>query len=386
MKRTLKKLTVFSVCVFAMIFVSNKSYSETKSKTTVKTETHEITISDSLNTDTVLRPVAEVTSVKSDNTLRQKFSVLFGDYIIMKVKNLDSFIGMVDSCRNKSNPNMPCPVILFINGTAAPDIRAFNINKDAGTITFKLSRDAPSLQKIHFELIWSLVKVRFSAGLETSGPIDYAPDCPNVFLKYITHASLIMILLMVLLMIWVFRWLILRTNLIRATDAQSKFSLSLAQLLFWVFLVALSFVYIWITTDNLYPITGSTLVLLSISLTTTGGSKLVDRARDPLRQFESHSESFFRDILSDDLGFSVHRVQMAIWTIILGIVFIFQVIVKQEMPQFDTNLLLLMGISSTGYVGLKSIENIKGEVQAKTIKTKPVGRRPAKKNEKPKIF
>ena len=71
------------------------------------------------------------------------------------------------------------------------------------------------------------------------------------------------------------------------------------------------------------------------------------------------SGSFLQDILKDDLGYSVHRAQMFMWTVILGIVFVTGVIRFQQIPQLDESLLALMGISSGAYVGLKTMETKK---------------------------
>jgi hypothetical protein len=45
--------------------------------------------------------------------------------------------------------------------------------------------------------------------------------------------------------------------------------------------------------------------------------------------------------------------QIAVWTLVLGIVFIRSVYVDLTMPDFDATLLTLMGISSGTYIGFK---------------------------------
>ncbi len=305
-----------------------------------------------------------VTGFHSTNKYRDDNTVLFGDHLLVAVKNLPVLLKQMDSLLTKSKAQSDTlyPILLFINGLPANDIKAYSINKIEGTVNFELKRKSATLSKFHYEWLWSVVQADISIGIKGHDAIPVDPKMPKVSFKYITYVSMIVVLCMVIAMLLTFNWLIKKTNLIRITDSQSKYSLGLTQLLFWVFLIALSFVYIWITTTEMYPITGSVLVLLTISLSTSGGARLVDKARDPSRIFQASSESFFKDILSDDIGYSVHRVQMAIWTLILGIIFVYEVIVKQQMPQFDNNLLLLMGISSTGYVGLKSIESIKSEI------------------------
>jgi hypothetical protein len=62
---------------------------------------------------------------------------------------------------------------------------------------------------------------------------------------------------------------------------------------------------------------------------------------------------WYKDLLSDENGISFHRLQMAIWTIVLVIVFIRAVAADILMPDFDATLLGLIGISSGTYLGFK---------------------------------
>lgn len=66
------------------------------------------------------------------------------------------------------------------------------------------------------------------------------------------------------------------------------------------------------------------------------------------------SNWFLMDVLTDQgTGISFHRFQMFVWTLILGILFVFQVWYRLSMPEFDTTLLALLGISSGTYLGFK---------------------------------
>ena len=65
------------------------------------------------------------------------------------------------------------------------------------------------------------------------------------------------------------------------------------------------------------------------------------------------SKRFIDDILSDDDGISFHRFQIFAWTIVLIFIFIVSVYNVLAMPDFDTTLLALMGISSGTYIGFK---------------------------------
>ena len=69
------------------------------------------------------------------------------------------------------------------------------------------------------------------------------------------------------------------------------------------------------------------------------------------------SKRFLDDILSDENGVSFHRLQIAVWTLVLVIVFAFVVYDTLAMPSFDEKLLALMGISSGTYLGFKFPES-----------------------------
>jgi hypothetical protein len=62
---------------------------------------------------------------------------------------------------------------------------------------------------------------------------------------------------------------------------------------------------------------------------------------------------FLLDILNDGNGVSFHRLQSAIWTLILGLVFIRSVSQTMTMPEFSDTLLTLMAISAGTYLGFK---------------------------------
>jgi hypothetical protein len=70
------------------------------------------------------------------------------------------------------------------------------------------------------------------------------------------------------------------------------------------------------------------------------------------------SEGFFVDILSDANGISFHRFQISGWTVVLGVIFIASAYRVLSMPDFDPQLLALMGISSRTYIGFKFPEKL----------------------------
>jgi hypothetical protein len=189
------------------------------------------------------------------------------------------------------------------------------------------------------------------------------------------------------------------------------FSLGLVQMAFWFYLVVAAYVYICTTTTQVSIPIGSALGLLGISSTTGLAAVFVDKQKNdpternnllaeqatvkprvdeltakqttaPLSQDEQSelstkksrlsaitarlaelapavTQGFLTDILSDGDAVSFHRFQIAIWTIVLGAVFVWSVYRNLSMPEFDASLLTLMGISSGTYVGFKFPEKSK---------------------------
>lgn len=184
--------------------------------------------------------------------------------------------------------------------------------------------------------------------------------------------------------------------------AQRPFSLGKAQMAFWFIIVLPCFFFIWLITGSTESLTGSTLILLSISTMTTLISGYVDKSKDDkenaeqtaqenklreageqlkvvppeaqaklraemeeandrLSQIKSQappaasqkSQGFIKDILRDSYGVNLHRFQCAVWTGVLGAIFFSTTFCSLAMPDFSGTLLTLLGISNGTYVALK---------------------------------
>lgn len=190
------------------------------------------------------------------------------------------------------------------------------------------------------------------------------------------------------------------------TPKPMSFSLGRCQMAWWTVIIVSSFLYIWIVTLDWNVVPVSVLVLMGISSTTALGAVLVDSNRNDQRKALTDEKStlsvrldqiamalrtapanatdlqterdqkqtrlsqvnaqldslpspigptqgFLCDILIEEQGISLHRLQMAVWTVVLGIVFAFAVGHTLIMPEFNATLLALMGISSGTYIGFK---------------------------------
>jgi hypothetical protein len=87
--------------------------------------------------------------------------------------------------------------------------------------------------------------------------------------------------------------------------------------------------------------------------------KLLAEGVTVTRQPATQKQSWISDILSDENGISFHRFQMLAWTLVLGAYFGVSIFKDYVMPEFDTQMLVLMGISSGTYLGFKLPEQAK---------------------------
>lgn len=157
------------------------------------------------------------------------------------------------------------------------------------------------------------------------------------------------------------------------------YSYARTQLAWWTLIVLSFFIAILITKGSLPELYNSTVILLGISAATTVVSRVLDvsdaqnlPAASLSRNQES--DSFLLDLLSDNNGVTVHRLQAVIFNLVIGAWFIAcglkglqtcqppsccidNSCVNTIMPDVGNNILVLLGISSGTYAGLKSAEN-----------------------------
>lgn len=157
---------------------------------------------------------------------------------------------------------------------------------------------------------------------------------------------------------------------IKDKNPRPSFSLGRTQLAFWTVIIISSFIYLFLKTSNFQEfcipvLNGVNLSLLGIAAGTTLISKTIDNSQKDTQgaaipQQDFPSRDFFTDIISDEKGVSIHRLQNVIWTIVIGVIYIGFVSGHDILPDdtiITTRLLSLMGISTGAYLGLKLNEN-----------------------------
>jgi hypothetical protein len=135
----------------------------------------------------------------------------------------------------------------------------------------------------------------------------------------------------------------------------SRYSLARVQMAWWFAVTIGGFAYIWLVTGQYLDVIGSaTFVLLGIAGATAGAARVVD---GPRTRSEPLSRGFFADIAGAE-RIELHRLQMIGWTIVLGGIYVWNVLVNFALTDFDANLLALAGVVNGVYVGLKTQEAV----------------------------
>jgi len=280
--------------------------------------------------------------------------VVFGSTICVAVR------GLADELAKKQ------PLILFLNGEPlASTASVKDVQKEL--VSFRLDRTEQDAA------VWSRligappvfgdnggrVVLNVSVGRAGEAPLSRKDDAQITFLVF-SRAALWSGLGALAAAVAALAFLAANTGILRDGDADSAYSLGRCQMAFWLYLVTASFIYIWLVTGEISGVlTSDALVLIGISGSTGLAAMYIPPvpAAAPPPSTERGLARFLTDILSSDMGgaktIQLHRIQMAVWTLILGVAFVWEVYSSFRMPKFDTNLLIMMGISGSLYLGFK---------------------------------
>ena len=151
----------------------------------------------------------------------------------------------------------------------------------------------------------------------------------------------------------------------------APFSYSRSQLLWWTLIVLSCYIFFFGITSVLVPLNVTSVLLLGFGAMVYASGKLIDNAQIDKGRGDRNQDQgaqnqeepkFFKDILSDDNGISIHRFQAVVFNVVFGIGFIaffVKSLYHQRYPliEFTDWQFALIGISSATYLGLKASEN-----------------------------
>jgi hypothetical protein len=213
--------------------------------------------------------------------------------------------------------------------------------------------------------------VSVTVGLEGRPPVrtevkDFPMTVINKYGYWIFIAALALVT--VLFVRWARNSEVLRVGPRLEDGKLQRYSLGRCQMAYWFFIVAASYVFIWMVTSEYGVLPGSVLGLIGISAATALGAVLIDTSGPgsvAASATPQPTAGFFNDIFSDDQGkITFHRFQIFVWSIVLGIIFLASVYNVLTMPDFPGELLALMGISSGTYIGFKFPEKQEAQNRA----------------------
>ena len=149
-------------------------------------------------------------------------------------------------------------------------------------------------------------------------------------------------------------------------DQNLYYSLGRTQLFFWTLLLMIAYLQICFKTDTLPDIPMSVLAIIGISVTTTAASKLIENKTKAgaLIDRDAKSEGWLLDILSDGSSINIQRFQNVAFNVFFGVIFLQKAFSTHMLPDFDQNVLILLGVSSGAYAGLKMTEAAKEQTSA----------------------
>jgi hypothetical protein len=249
-------------------------------------------------------------------------------------------------------------VSLFINGNdtgIAPEA----IDRKEGTLQFLLDRNGDNKDVweplLRYPFAHKTRQVKASVGLKGESNADSSATFTLVVVAWVWYAGFWLGIILIFLA--AFFWLAIKHSLLRdgpPIDANTPrpWSLGRCQMAWWFFLIVIAYIVIWLISGDQDTISGSLLGLMGISSGTALGATLIEANSNAApRKSSGH---FLTDILSEaDNQIALHRFQIVVWTIVLGIMFVVSVSNDLTMPEFSGTLLTMMGISSGTYLGFK---------------------------------
>lgn len=323
---------------------------------------------------------------------------------------------------SQQNGNLPQ---VFVNGLALSEASLRLVDAGASHFEFVLNRTMINPQ------MWQSIRGRSEAdplgvrqvhlSFGNSGLINSQLGTQKVEFVLLQRKSILLWSAIAFSLLLFFIILSIKSNILRdgriaAGATRPPMSLARTQMAIWLFLVMITYVWIWLITDELNTVTPSVLGLMGISAGTYLSAAAIDQNRstqspmlrtlteqvdslrlsineldqqqtdvDGLESAEVEAIGAAREsllarkaqlektittlrasgtkvkgqsgaimqLLSDDTGVRLHRFQIFAWTIVLGVIFVTKAVSELNMPEFSATLLGVMGISSGTYLGFK---------------------------------
>ncbi len=279
--------------------------------------------------------------------------VFLGDRVLVSVCHLDQFLASADAAQES--------ITLFIEGIDM-EIPPAALDLQSGTVAFLLDRNEKNRDTwrpfLSDPLLDREVSLHVSAGIRGQHALPRARGGDlTIQLQKVDFGwkTWIWIALLILFSMFVFA-AVLYTDLLRQGPSRNgvrpPYSLGRSQMAWWLFLVAVSYSFIWLVTGDRDAIPKSLLTLMGISSALALGDGLFlsqDGNAAPRL-----TKGWWRDVVAGEEGvLAFDRLQIVVWTVFLSGIFLSSVLQELSLPDFGGTLLTLMGISAGTYLGFQ---------------------------------
>jgi hypothetical protein len=262
----------------------------------------------------------------------------------------------------------------LLGSSAAPRYRFHLVHTAANDATWRALLGRSGIRSLPVELY-----LGSSDGTRLTSPSELATVSLGLFQS---DAKLVIAIVLAVLMLAILI-VITRMGAIQDAGRFTSWSLARVQMALWTVAITGAFLFIWACTGNVDAITPQCVGLLGVAATTAlgavsidaskyagdwqriadawikpppAGQRVIDVVKAEAQITCFRTRGLWKDLLFDDAGPSLHRAQMAVWTLVLLAVFGYSVATQLSMPNFDSSLIALMGVSSGMYVGFKFSE------------------------------
>jgi hypothetical protein len=307
---------------------------------------------------------------------------------------------------------------LYLDGYPVTEAKSTRLGDDGRSLVFTLSRSNAvdpgwsallgSPESMDREVTVSVANMDSTTPLRLSGTSPITVQLALLRPWWAVFAVIVAVLVGALAVAHGRRSGLLRDRLlIQVPVSEQCYSLGRLQMGFWFVLVLITFLFLWFYLGDYNTMTTQALTLMGISAATglgaiaangynhteldaadkalvaakfTSAQDIID-LRAALKAAEDRkapdqdiadlktrfaewekwtadyrTQGLIPDILNDGDGTALHRLQVVVWTIVLGGVFVVEAWQSLTMPAFSDTLLALMAVSGGSYVGFKVAE------------------------------
>ena len=183
------------------------------------------------------------------------------------------------------------------------------------------------------------------AGEQESEPHTFRQLTWRVILKPRVWVSVILYLALV-------AWIIFGVNASVVRSETGQLSLSKIQMAMWTFVFGLAYVLLAAVWRDFLDITDGMFWLMGISSATAVGAKaIVLKNKDSIDPNNPSKLLSDHDKKTGKYRLSLHRCQIALWTLVVLVIYVVQLISTMHLPDIPDKLLVLMGVSGGTYLG-----------------------------------